>query len=174
MRALFFACIVIVLVSASAPSLFTFYLERGGSSEASAAPEVAAEADPAVSNSSRFVRVKAESDGHFYVDAIVNFRPVRLMVDTGATVVALRQSDAVSAGIRVHASDFQYPVQTANGITKAAETVLDRVIVTDIEVGAVRALILPDDQLTVSLLGGSFLSKLARFEVQNGTLIFEN
>jgi aspartyl protease family protein len=174
MRALLFASLLIVLVSASAPSLFTLYVQRWGGSEASAAPEVAAEAEPAMPNSSRFVRIKAESDGHFYVEAIVNFRPVRLMVDTGATVVALRQSDAASAGIRVHASDFQYPVQTANGVTKAAEALLDRVIVTDIEVGAVRALILPDDQLTVSLLGGSFLGKLARFEVQNGTLIFEN
>jgi aspartyl protease family protein len=172
MRALFLACVLIVLVSASAPRLFTLYVERSGGGEASAAPEVALE--PATTGSSRLVEIRAESDGHFYVDAIINFRPVRLMVDTGATVVALRQSDAVSAGIRVRAADFQYPVQTANGVTQAAEAVLDVVSVTDIEVDRVRALILPDDQLAVSLLGGSFLGKLARFEVQNGTLIFEN
>jgi aspartyl protease family protein len=173
MRALLLASILIVLVSASAPNLFALYVERWGG-EADAAPDVAAETDPADSNSSRLVEIRAESDGHFYVDAIINFRPVRLMVDTGATVVALRQSDAASAGIRVRASDFQYPVQTANGVTKAAEAVLDLVSVTDIEIERVRALILPDDQLSVSLLGGSFLGKLARFEVQNGTLIFEN
>jgi aspartyl protease family protein len=38
----------------------------------------------------------------------------------------------------------------------------------------VRALILPDDRLKVSLLGGSFLAKLKRFEVADGTLVFEN
>ena len=56
----------------------------------------------------------------------------------------------------------------------AAETELDSVMVDDIEVGGVRALVLPDDQLSVSLLGGSFLNGLARFEVADGTLIFEN
>jgi aspartyl protease family protein len=120
------------------------------------------------------VEIRAEGDGHFYVDAEINFRPVRLMVDTGATVVALRRSDAAAAGIRVHVSDFSYPVSTANGTTKAAEAVIDNMIVADIEVEGVRALILPDDQLAVSLLGGTFLTRLARFEIQNGTLIFEN
>jgi predicted aspartyl protease len=34
--------------------------------------------------------------------------------------------------------------------------------------------VLPDDQLAISLLGGSFLGRLARYEVRDGTLIFEN
>jgi aspartyl protease family protein len=46
--------------------------------------------------------------------------------------------------------------------------------VDDIEVSDVRALVLPDDRLAVSLLGASFLSRLARYEVSGGTLIFEN
>ena len=37
-----------------------------------------------------------------------------------------------------------------------------------------RAFVLPDELLWVSLLGGSFLNRLARFEVADGTLIFEN
>ncbi len=120
------------------------------------------------------MEVKAERDGHFYVDALVNFRPVRLMVDTGATVVALRVSDAEAAGIRVRDADFVNPVQTANGTTNAAEAMLESISVSDIELRNVRALIVPDEQLSVSLLGGSFLHGLRRFEVADGTLIFEN
>jgi aspartyl protease family protein len=96
------------------------------------------------------------------------------MVDTGATVIALRESDAAAAGIRPRGADFEHPVATANGTTYAARAELDSVAVRDIEVSGVRALILPDDQLSISLLGGSFLNRLARFQVADGTLIFEN
>lgn len=122
----------------------------------------------------REVRIKAGRDGHFYVDADVNLRPVRLMVDTGATVVALRASDAAAAGIRVRDADFTNPVQTANGQTRAAEAMLDSIAISDIELRHIRALIIPDDQLAISLLGGSFLHGLHRFEVEDGTLVFEN
>ena len=90
------------------------------------------------------------------------------------TVVALRQSDAEAVGIRVHDGDFTRPVATANGTAYAAEAELDSVAVREVEIGRVHALILPDDQLAISLLGASFLNRLARFEVQDGTLIFEN
>ncbi|MND06816.1 hypothetical protein D3C83_284300 [compost metagenome] len=56
----------------------------------------------------------------------------------------------------------------------AAETEIDSIVVEDIEVPRVRALVLPDDQLSISLLGGSFLNGLQRYEVADGRLIFEN
>ncbi len=99
---------------------------------------------------------------------------MRLMVDTGATVVALRVSDAAAAGIHVRDADFTNPVQTANGTTNAAETTIESISVSDIEVRNIRALIIPDDQLAISLLGGSFLHGLRRFEVADGRLIIEN
>jgi aspartyl protease family protein len=174
MRGLLFASAVIALVAVSAPGLFTRYLgapSSGGSSRTYAeARESSTEARQAAG---RVYEVEAARDGHFYVDADINFRPVRLMVDTGATVVALRESDAMSAGIRIHASEFRHPVQTANGTTNAAEAMLDSVTVEDIEVRNVRALVLPDDQLAISLLGGSFLHGLERFEVSGGSLILE-
>ncbi len=89
-------------------------------------------------------------------------------------MVALRQSDAHLAGIRPRPGDFDRPVQTANGTAYGAEAELDSVAVRDVEVGGVRALVLPDHQLSVSLLGASFLNRLERFEVSGGTLIFEN
>jgi aspartyl protease family protein len=139
-------------------------------------PGAAEETGEAASASSagREVEIKAGRDGHFYVDASVNLRPVRLMVDTGATVVALRASDAAAAGIRVREADYVNPVATANGTTNAAEATLDSVSVDDIEVRHVRALVIHDDQLAVSLLGGSFLHGLRRFEVKDDILTFEN
>ena len=175
MRGLLFASIAIVVLAVSAPGLITRYMGHPLVAEAvtgSSASRGESERQPA--DDGRQVEIAAEDDGHFYVDAEINFRPVRLMVDTGASVIALRQSDAAAAGIRPRSADFEAPVQTANGTAYAAETELDSVRVRDIEVGRVRALILPDDQLSVSLLGGTFLNRLARFQVEDGTLIFEN
>jgi aspartyl protease family protein len=184
MRGLLFASAVIVLVAVSAPSLFSRYLDGGGSGVRTPSREAFARErndDGDLSSresssyaTSRQVMVEAERDGHFYVDAKINFRPVRLIVDTGASVGALRESDAATVGIRPRPGDYVHPVQTANGTTSAAEATLDSVSVDDIEVRNVRALVLPDDQLAISLLGASFLNGLERFEVTDGTLSMEN
>jgi aspartyl protease family protein len=176
MRALLALCLLIGVVAVAMPMLFTSYAPRFQAGNAVAENQSPDEAEAATdeSPSSRQVEIRAERDGHFYVDAEINLRPVRLMVDTGATVVALRQSDAQAAGIRPRQADFNNPVQTANGTTMAAEAVLDSVVVQDLEVRNIRALIIPDEQLAISLLGGSFLNGLERFEVADGTLIFEN
>ena len=196
MRGLLLASILIGLVAVSAPGLFTRYIDAPRSEprlppagepvdleSLQPAPPGLENGDletlgqepasPVYSSADQRVEIEASRDGHFYVDAEINFRSVRLMVDTGATAVALRQSDAARAGIRVHRSAFQHPVQTANGTTHAAEAMLDSVMVSDVEVRNVRALILPDDRLGVSLLGGTFLHGLRRFEVSDGTMILE-
>lgn len=174
MRSVLITCVLIGLAAVAAPRLFAHFLNQPIAANVAADSAPAPEAAAAVSAGPRQVEIQAERDGHFYVEAEINSRPVRLMVDTGATVVALRVSDAAAAGIRVGQQDFTNPVQTANGTTMAAEAVLDRIAVDDIEVYHVRALVVPDDQLSLSLLGGSFLNGLQRFEVAGGTLIFEN
>jgi aspartyl protease family protein len=174
MRPLLFACAVIALGAVAAPGLFERYLS------VSLRP-VAVDRQPATADDVRpptagghVVEVRADASGHYYVEALVNLAPVRLMVDTGATVVALRQSDAEAAGILLNERDFERPVQTANGTANAAEVVLDSVAVGDIEVRRVRALVIPDARLSISLLGASFLHSLERVEVTDGTLVFEN
>jgi aspartyl protease family protein len=175
MRSLLFASILIMLAAVSAPSLISRYLEGSGATQSGTEQATAiAEPEKEPSASPAQVEIRAGHDGHFYLDAEINFRRVHMMVDTGATAVALRQSDAAAAGIRLQQSEFDVPVSTANGVAYAAETMLDSVMVRDIEMHGVRALILSDDQLAVSLLGGSFLQRLRRFEIEDGTLFFEN
>jgi aspartyl protease family protein len=78
------------------------------------------------------------------------------MVDTGASVIALRKSDAEAVGIRPAPGAYEHPVSTANGTAYAAEAELDSIAVRDIELAGVRAMVLPDEQLGISLLGASF------------------
>ena len=99
-------------------------------------------------------------------------RRLELVVDTGATTIALRASDAARLGIHPAARDYSVQVATANGITRAALVQLRMVEVGNIVVRDVPALVHADDALGVNLLGMSFLSKL-RWTHERGKLILE-
>ena len=111
--------------------------------------------------------------GHFQVLARVNGRPVGFLVDTGASLVVLRESAAATLQIFPNASDYTARVATANGTVKAAPTTLDRIEIGDITVFDVRALVLPDEALGQNLLGVSFLSRLKRYEFADGHMVLE-
>jgi aspartyl protease family protein len=62
-------------------------------------------------------------------------------------------------------------VRTANGETKAAFVTLEEMEIGDIRVKNVKAFILPDEQLSVNLLGMSFLSRIESVEARSGELL---
>ncbi|HEX3710343.1 MAG TPA: TIGR02281 family clan AA aspartic protease [Pseudolabrys sp.] len=131
-------------------------------------------AEPSQSSAGQH-RMMLESDrlGHFRADVRVEGRHIDFMVDTGASLVALRESDAAMIGIRPMPSDYTAVVSTANGQVKAARAKLARVEIGDIIVYDVPALVLPDDVLATNLLGVSFLSRLRRYEYADGRLVLE-
>ncbi len=112
-------------------------------------------------------------DGHFHVDARVDGRHVDFMVDTGASLVILRETDAASVGVRPMPRDYTATVSTANGTIKAAPAKLERIEVGDITVFDVPALVLPDQALSQNLLGVAFLSRLRRYQFADGRMLLE-
>lgn len=126
-----------------------------------------------VSAGYRTVTVDRDAGGHFRVDAQINGRRMDFMIDTGASVIALRESDARRLGEHPAPSDYTAVVRTANGKAKAAPVTLDRVEVGGLTVRNVRALVMPDKALGENLLGMSFLSKLRRWEYARGKLVLE-
>ena len=121
--------------------------------------------------SGRNTRIKADRRGHFVVEARLNGRRIEVLVDTGATSVAINKSMARRLGINLSSSDFKYQVNTANGAVKAAGAIIDRVEIGRVSVENVQAVVLPDQSLDVILLGMSFLNKLRSFEVKNSELV---
>jgi aspartyl protease family protein len=117
------------------------------------------------------VRITAAPDRQYYVNAEVNRRPARFLVDTGASYVALRDSDARAAGIYTSYADYKYPVHTANGETKAAFVTIEEIEIEGLRLEGVKAFILQDEQLAVNLLGMSFLSRLESVEARKGELV---
>ncbi len=118
--------------------------------------------------------LKAGQLGHFIVTAEINGRNVKVMVDTGASAVALSYEDARDIGLRPANLDYNVPVSTANGLTKAAGVNLDKVEIDGVRVSDVQGLVLPEGVMNGSLLGMSFLSKLKSFKVEDGVLYLKN
>jgi len=119
------------------------------------------------------VTIARDSRGHFVVAARVDGRRMSFMLDTGASRVVLRQSDASMLGIHPFARDFNIEVRTANGVTRAAKADLGMVEIEGLTVRNVAALVLPDQALSENLLGLSFLSRLRTFTYREGRMVLE-
>jgi aspartyl protease family protein len=118
----------------------------------------------------RTVTLQAARDGHFRVDARVNGRAIEMLADTGATAVVLTEKDAKRAGFSSRALVFDIPVETANGRTHTAGVTLDTIEVDGIVIKDVRALVAGSDDLSTSLLGMTFLGRLANVTMSGDTL----
>lgn len=103
------------------------------------------------------VAIAADGQGHHWVQGQVNGKSIRLLVDTGATAVALPAAFARSAGI-----DYQKGqrgrVQTANGVAPAFRVRLDSISVGDITLYQIDATVI-ETGLESALLGMTFLSR---------------
>ena len=128
---------------------------------------------PSIAAGPRSAVLSPDSRGHFNVDASVDGRRIHFMVDTGATIIALRESEAARLGIHPARRDYTHGINTANGIARAAPVNLDMVEIGGVTVRNVAAVVMPDQGLNENLLGMSFLSRLHRFEYREGRLVLE-
>ncbi len=119
------------------------------------------------------VRIRADRGGHYLSDIEINGRRFHALVDTGATLVALRYEDARALGLITPSDRFDIKVNTANGVTQAKRVQLRSIRVGSIRIDNVDAMILEQGALAQNLLGMSFLRRLARFEIKRGVLELE-
>lgn len=110
------------------------------------------------------VTLMRSPDGHFYADAIINGATIRVLVDTGATTVALSRADAQAAGVQFGEGEFTGTAQTAGGDIRLKPVVLDRVGIGAVEARNVDAVVV-DSRLSVSLLGQSWLRRVGNVQI---------
>ena len=161
---------MVAVVATVAGVMTVRYLDNVGASGT-----VALSSTPAPVSSSasaRNVVLTKASNGHFQVEARVDGRRLEFIVDTGASHIALRASEAGRLGIYPRPSDYTVRVSTANGVTKAALVQLRSVEVGDILIRDVPAIVHPDEGLSVNLLGMTFLSRV-RWTHERGKLVLE-
>ncbi|NNF23397.1 MAG: TIGR02281 family clan AA aspartic protease [Rhodobacteraceae bacterium] len=111
-------------------------------------------------------------DGHYYLTLQVNGTPLDFVVDTGASDIVLKRSDAQKLGVDTDALVFSGSASTANGRVNTA-----RVRVPQITLGNVTDLNVPvmitTGEMDMSLLGMSYLQRFDRIEISGGRLILE-
>lgn len=134
-------------------------------------PEAREPQSDARETSERIVHLRAASNGHFFTRSYVNGRAIDVMVDTGATGVALTYEDAQTAGVLVGEEDFTALVRTANGTARTAPVTLDRVRIGDITIRNVPASVAERGKLAITLLGMSFIRRLSRIEMRGNELV---
>jgi len=120
------------------------------------------------------VRIRRRSDGHFVARVAVDGASVSMLVDTGASTVVLRQSDARLLGVDTRHLRYSVPVQTANGLAYAAHARLKEVSIGSISMNNIDALVAQPGALKESLLGMSFLSRLRSYEFAGDFVTFRN
>lgn len=161
-----------VLIAGSAIG-FAMPLISGESTAAPAAPS-AAETAPtlalAATISGDGLTLQREADGHFYADVAVEGQSTRMLVDTGASVIALTGEDAEAIGMSWDEAEIAVVAQGANGPVYGVHAILPEVELGGYSVTDVPALIVPEG-LHVSLLGQSFLSKVGRVEIAGDAMV---
>ena len=116
------------------------------------------------------IRFGANAQGHFVVEADVDGTAPRFLVDTGVSDVSLSPADAKRLGFKLARLDYYTRrYRTANGKIRGALVRLSRVAIGPIVVDDVRASV-NEAPMKRSLLGMSFLERLAGYEVERETL----
>ena len=130
---------------------------------------------PVSARASGFGTVALDPDrsGQYHAQIEIAGQIMPMLVDTGATLIALRHEDAALLGLHPLPGEFNVQISTANGELKAARTVLREVRLDNITVTDVDAVIMPEGALARSLLGMSFLKKLSGFEIASGQLLLK-
>lgn len=115
------------------------------------------------------VTLSAGAGGHFIAEGQINGGPIRFLVDTGATAIAIPASDANRLRID-YRSGRRGTTQTAGGPTPVFIVTLDSVRIGGIELQNVEAIVI-EQGLPIALLGNTFLNRMEmRREGQTMTL----
>ena len=107
--------------------------------------------------------------GHFWIDAQAEGRPVRVLVDTGASGIMLTREDAARIGFAFDTLQFSQVFQTANGVTRGAPVRLRELRIGPWSFYDVPASV-NEGALGQSLLGMRLLDQLGSLEISNDTL----
>lgn len=168
---------VIVLVIAGAfammvgksPSLPPAGRSANMTGSASAAPIATSADEESVNRLDGSIQLDRQADGHFYADVRINGNMVHMLVDTGASGIALSRDDARIAGLAPSIGMSDVVGEGADGAVRGEYVRLDRVELGPLSAEGMEAVVLNGGQQ--SLLGQTFLSKFRSMEVEGDRMV---
>jgi aspartyl protease family protein len=116
------------------------------------------------------LRVRMDPDGHFWVKAMINGVPRRMLVDSGATISAISESTAAAAKVETGTGFAPVVLRTANGVAAARTGSVEELRIGNIVARDLKVVSSPGLG-DLDVLGMNFLSELQSWRVENRTLV---
>lgn len=116
------------------------------------------------------IELRRQDDGHYWLLVDINDKPVRFMVDSGATMTAINATTAKEVG--VEADGYPIILSTANGRVAAK-----RANVKSLAVGPHKienhAVVVSESFGDVNLLGMNFLNSMQSWRVEGNVMVLQ-
>lgn len=135
-------------------------------------PEVAelkARNAPQFTSDDGSIALDRAADGHFYADVQINGTNIHMLIDTGASGIALSRDDARTAGLATSIGMNDVVGEGADGAVHGEFVKLDRVELGPLSASGLEAIVLNNGEQ--SLLGQSFLSKFASVRIEGDRIV---
>jgi clan AA aspartic protease (TIGR02281 family) len=125
--------------------------------------------EPQFTNEDGSIALERASDGHFYADVQINGANVHMLIDTGASGIALSRDDARTAGLATSIGMNDVVGEGADGAVHGEWVKLDRVELGPLSASGLDAIVLNSGEQ--SLLGQSFLSKFSSVQIEGDHMV---
>jgi len=117
----------------------------------------------------RALEIPRGQSGQFHINVVIRGTPVKFMIDTGADILALTESQAQILGFSPNSSDFKPVLQSASGPAYGAEIRLEKIEIAGTELHDIQAMVVKG--LSVNLLGQSVLRQMGGIELSGDKMV---
>ena len=114
------------------------------------------------------IELRRQDDGHYWITVDINGKPVRFMVDSGATMTAINATTAKEAG--VEANGYPIILSTANGRVAAKRATVLSLVVGPHKIEN-HPVVVSESFGDVNLLGMNFLNNMQSWRVEANKMI---
>ncbi|MCE2729968.1 MAG: TIGR02281 family clan AA aspartic protease [Sphingomonadaceae bacterium] len=115
------------------------------------------------------ITIRRQDDGHYWLQVDVNGKPVRFMIDSGATTTAVNASTARETGIQVHADGYPVFLSTANGRVTAQRGIIQSFKIGTHEIGQ-HNVVVSESFGDTNVLGMNFLDSMQSWKVEGNVM----
>ncbi|MFN3619701.1 TIGR02281 family clan AA aspartic protease [Sphingorhabdus sp.] len=118
------------------------------------------------------IELRRQDDGHYWLQANINGKPVRFMIDSGATITAVNANTASETGIEVDANGYPIILNTANGRVAAKRGVARSLSIGPHNIQN-HQVVVSDSFGDVNVLGMNFLDSMASWKVEANMMVLQ-
>jgi aspartyl protease family protein len=115
------------------------------------------------------ITIRRQDDGHYWLQLDVNGRPVRFMIDSGATTTAVNGNTARETGIEVDTTGYPVFLNTANGRVTAQRGVILSLKIGSRELGQ-HDVVVSESFGDTNVLGMNFLDSMQSWRVEGNVM----